>query len=37
MKGASNSASMKSLINYMIGLTIYKPERCNQVLDYLKE
>ena len=36
MKGGNNINSMKNLINYLIGLTIYQPEKCNQVLDYLK-
>ena len=37
MKGSKNVDSMKSLINYLIGLTIHRPAKCNQVLEYLKE
>ena len=37
MKGVSSTSSMKSLVNYLIALTIYQPDKCNHVLEYLKE
>ena len=35
-KGKKNSSTTKSLLNYLIALTIHNPSKCDKVLDYLQ-
>ena len=36
-KGDKNKITVKSLINYAIGLTIYDPEKGNRVIQFLRD
>ena len=36
ISGPKHLNSIKSLINYMIALTVYNPHKCNNVLEYLR-
>ena len=36
-KGFKNSLTVKTLINYVIALTIYNPHKCDKVLDFIRD
>ena len=36
-KGGKNSSTTKSMLNYLIALTIHNPSKCDKVLEYFKE